>query len=737
MFRASALVRLSRASLVRCVASLPLRALAARSPAFVPRPILHPVPVMARTFATERSPLEDKFTKDMAGEDVEAMMREIEEQQTGGSKSAKTFTPPPSNETPVGEASKHEFQTETQKILNIVASSLYTEKEVFVRELISNCSDAMEKLRHLQVGGTAITDPEAPLEVTIYTDDTNRTLTIQDSGVGMSRDELVANLGRIGHSGSAEFIKKLTDMNQTQDRAAIIGQFGVGFYSAFMVGDKVTVYSRSANEGSPGYAWESDGSGSYTIREAQNVARGTKIVIRLKSTCREFSDRKTIENIVKKYSNFVGVPIRLNGDIVNTVKALWMMSKDRVTDQEHEEFYQFIAKAYDKPFYRLHYSTDSPINVRALLYFPSQHMEKYGMGRLEPGVSLFCRKVLIQSKARGLLPEWLRFVKGVVDSEDLSLNISREMLQDSALVGKLSTVLTKRILKYLDDEAKRDKKKYEQWFQDFGTFLKEGACTDYKYKEDIAKLLRMESSSAEEELTSLDKYIERMKSGQNEIYYLCVPSRQLAQDSPYYEGFKTKGLEVLFLYSSVDEFVMSHLAEYKGKKMVSAEAAKIENDTTETSPESDKSTESLSDKQVDELTTWMRECLSDKLTTVRQTKRLVGSPAVIVDHESAAFRKMMKFMDPNRAAALPKQQLEINPKHPIIVKLHRAHLAQPNLAKAVAEQVLDNALVAAGLIDDSRAMLPRLSKLLELSLEIPHDIAPIESTQNFAKKTVE
>eukprot|EP01112_Ceratiomyxa_fruticulosa_P011539 TRINITY_DN3133_c0_g1_i1.p1 TRINITY_DN3133_c0_g1~~TRINITY_DN3133_c0_g1_i1.p1 ORF type:complete len:941 (+),score=292.23 TRINITY_DN3133_c0_g1_i1:359-2824(+) len=639
------------------------------------------------------------------------------------SKPSKPIVIPTSNEVAIGESEKLDFQAETQKILNIVASSLYTEKEVFIRELISNCSDALEKLRHNQMTGEQkeVVDADLPLEVNIYSDEENKILIIQDSGVGMTKEELISNLGRIGHSGSAEFLKKISG-SDVADKGAIIGQFGVGFYSCFMVANKVKVFSKAAAPGSKGYLWESDGSGTYTIREAEGVSRGTKIVIHLKDNAAEFSAPKSVENIIKKYSNFVAVPIKLNGDIVNTIKALWCLPKDKISEEEHKEFYHFIAKAYDTPAYRLHYSTDSPINIRSLLYFPSQHIEKYGMGRMESGVSLFCRKVLIQNKARGIFPEWLRFVKGVVDSEDLSLNISREHLQDSALVQKLSNVLTKRVLKYLDDEAKKDPVKYEKWFEDFGLFLKEGVCTDYKWKEDVAKLIRMDSSHKFEgdlKMTSLDEYLTRMKPGQKEIYYLCVPARDYALSSPYYEAFQDKNYEVLFLYNSIDEFVMTHLNDYKGKKLVSAETAKLDAPEPKANTSSDNGV--LSETQITELTNWMRETLSDKVTSVKETKRLSSSPAVIVDHESSSFRKMMKFMDPNRQVELPKQQLEINPKHPIIVKLAHAHKTHPNMAKAVAEQILDNALVAAGLVDDSRSMLPRLNRLLEMTLEVPTD----------------
>jgi HSP90 family molecular chaperone len=399
---------------------------------------------------------------------------------------------------------------------------------------------------------------------------------------------------------------------------------------------------------------------------------------------------------------------------------LWTLPKGNVTEEEHKEFYQFIARAYDTPLFKLHYATDSPLNIRGLFYFPSQHMEKYGMGRLEPGVNLFSRKVLIQAKAKGILPDWLRFVRGVVDSEDIPLNISREHMQDSSLIQKLNSVLTKRILKFLEEENKKDPEVYSKWYQEFGTFLKEGVCSDFKWKEDIAKLLRFESSKLDiGNTTTLEEYVSRMKPDQKEIYYLVVPGRSYAEMSPYYEGFKSKDLEVLFLYTNMDDFVMSNVGEFGGKKLVSVEAAKID-DVLDPSKKADTD---LTHEQVDELCNFIRETLSSKVTVVRETKRLLNTPALIVDHESASYRRMMRYVDPSRMPELPKQQFEINTKHPILKKLYAQKSTHPNVAKEVTEQLFDNALVAAGLLDDSRGMLQRLNKLLEKALDAQEDIA--------------
>jgi len=619
-------------------------------------------------------------------------------------------------ETITSQPKKHEFKSETSKLLGIVAHSLYTDREVFIRELISNASDALEKIRHLHLTTGEYEDKYLDLEIHLSTDDKKKTITIQDFGIGMSQEELVENLGTIAHSGTQEFLKQL-EASSSPNKANVIGQFGVGFYSAFMVGKQVKVYSRSAKPGSKGYCWISDGSGEYSIAEADGVSRGTKIVIELRDSAQEFSKKKNVENIIRKYSNFVGFPIKLNGERVNTVKPLWMLPKGSITEADHKDFYQFLSKSYDEPLYHLHFTSDSPLSIRSIFYIPEQHTEKYGMGKMEPGVSLFSRKVLIQAKIASLLPDWLRFVKGVVDCEDVPLHLSREHLQDSELIRRLGNVLTSRLLKDFQEQARKDPKKYnEKFWHEFSAFLKEGVCTDMKWKEELAPLLRMESSNtADGELISLDDYIARMPPEQTSIYYLCVPSRPLALLSPYYEGFKRKGIEVLFLYTGIDDFVMQNLVEYQGKRMASIESAEVPGDNKQAEEED----VSMSEKEAEDLSKWMKSILVDRVSAIRQTQRLVTSPAIIVDHESASFRRMMKFADPSRPQKLPKQRLEINTRHPIMMKLNTARKTNPAFASMVAEQIFDDALIAAGLLEDPRAMLGRLNNIMEAALSNP------------------
>jgi TNF receptor-associated protein 1 len=354
-------------------------------------------------------------------------------------------------------AVRREFQAETRQLLDIVTHSIYTDKEVFVRELISNASDALEKLRHLQSTGTNIQNAELEPQIVITTDEKAGTLTIADTGVGMSKDELIDNLGTIARSGSKAFLEQLKDKSPGESGDAlsgIIGKFGVGFYSAFMVADKVEVFSQSAVPGRKSHLWRSDGSGSFEVAESDDVTRGSKIVIHLKDSCKEFGTKAKVESIIRRYSNFVSFPIVLDGDTVNTVQALWTKSESEVTDEEYTEFYKFIANAFDEPAYRLIFKADAPIELKTLFFIGSSHTEKFGYARLEPGVSLYSRKVLIERNSPDILPDWMRFVRGVVDSEDLPLSLSREKMQDSRLIHKIRDVLTRRIIRFLEREVR-------------------------------------------------------------------------------------------------------------------------------------------------------------------------------------------------------------------------------------------------------------------------------------------
>ena len=660
-----------------------------------------------------------------------------------------------------GGAETREFQAETRRLLDIVTNSIYTDKDVFLRELISNASDALEKFRYLQVNNNVVAGSEQPAEITITTNAEANTITISDSGIGMTKEELVSNLGTIARSGSKQFVQSLKDGGGAGNGGSegIIGQFGVGFYSSFMVSDSVTVESVSASKpaadaaGKP-HRWSSDGSGVYTIESTDGSAspdlvRGSKITMRLKESCKEFADPARVKEIIKRYSSFVSFPIRVNGDVVNTVSAIWMNDKKDVTPEQYQDFYKFLTSAYDKPKYTLHFRTDAPLDLKCLFYIPSFHTEKFGLGRIEPGVNLYSRKVLIESKPADLLPDWLRFVKGVVDSEDLPLSLSREKPQDSKLLGRIRDVLVRKLVRFLEEQSKADPAAFKEFYIEYNYFLKEGICHDFRFMDSISKLLLFETSTHDAAaMCSLDDYVSRCAPEQKSIYYLVAPSRDAALASPYYETFKKHGIEVLFLYSTIDDFVMNNIKTFAGRSLVSAETSSVDLAAEGNKPKADG--EGAGGKDGDAATAgaagadsaaadapltadesaalcaWLRSALGNKVREVRTTTRLSDSPAIVTDHESGALRRMMKMVDQanaGRASELPPQVLEINPQHKIIRRLYAASCsasASSEASKAVAElvagQVFDNCLVAAGLVDDPRQMLPRLNRILEQTL---------------------
>ena len=607
---------------------------------------------------------------------------------------------------------QYEFQAEVRQLLDIVIHSLYTEKEIFVRELVSNAADALEKLRHLQITEKEVFDDRLPLEINLTTDDAAKTFTIQDFGVGMTRAELVENLGTIAHSGSKAFLKALSESEAKA--TSLIGQFGVGFYSAFMVAKRVRVYSHSWRPAEAGQAWESDGAGSYTIEEAEGQRRGCKIVVELKDECAGFASASTIEAVLKRYSSFVPFPINLNGKRVNTVQALWLRGKNEIKDDEYTEFYKFQANAFDTPRLRLHFSADAPLAINALLFVPEENPERFGLARAEPAVALYCRKILIDPHPKDLLPEWLRFLKGVVDSEDLPLNISRELPQDRALIGRLGRVITRRFLKFLEEEAKDRPDGYKEFHRRFGVYLKEGAALDETHQKDLLKLLRYESSLTEKDATtSLADYVSRMKEAQKEIYYLVGPNRAAIEAGPYLEGFRARNLEVLFCYESVDEYVMAHAHEFDSKRLVAADQADLKLEELPKPPGED----ALSEDQQRALAAWLKETLGDRVAEVKAGDRLVDSPALALNADkfmTPHMRRMMRAMRVEGAEDTPPRiELQFNPRHAVIKHLAAAREAKPEVAKLVAEQVLDNALIAAGLLDDPQKMVARIYKLLE------------------------
>ncbi|MFP4166543.1 MAG: molecular chaperone HtpG [Opitutales bacterium] len=612
---------------------------------------------------------------------------------------------------------RHEFQAEVKQLLDIVVNSLYTDKEIFVRELISTASDATEKLRHIQYTEKDIFDPDLDLEIQVMTDEENGALTIRDFGVGMTHDELVENLGTIAHSGSQAFLQAVKEKGELS--ANMIGQFGVGFYSVFMAADSVKVYTRSWRPEAECLCWSSDGSGSYEIEPVEGERRGTRIVIQLKEECKDLAKKDRVERIIKNYSSFVQFPIKVDGEKLETVEALWLKNKKDITEEEYKAFYKFQANAFDEPRFWLHFSSDAPLAINALLFVPTENMEGYGFGRMEPGVALYCKKVLIDDSPKNLLPDWLRFLRGVVDSADLPLNISRESMQDSSLMQKLNKVITKRFLKTLEDKAKNEPETYDEFWKAFGLFLKEGVTTDYTHREQLLKLLRFESSYTEPgQTTGLSDYLSRAPEGQNEIYYLSGASREAIESGPYLEAFRARKIEVLYLYEPIDEFVMNHARSFEEKNFVSADSDEIDLNAIAPEEPETKTEEPLDSESSEKLCEFIREKLDGSVSEVSIGERLVKSPAMIVNADkmmTARMRKMMKAMQQkgSEAPGEPPVKLQINPRHPLVKNLAALRESDDELAGLISEQLLDNARAAAGQLEDPSGMVQRNYRLLE------------------------
>ena len=613
-----------------------------------------------------------------------------------------------------------EFKSEVKQLLDIVIHSLYTEKDIFLRELISNSADALEKFRHQQLVDDNVFDKEAPLEINISFDEEAHTLTITDSGIGMSKEELEENLGTIAHSGSKNFLTELAEA--AKEDVNLIGQFGVGFYAAFMVADKVTVQSRSYLPDAEGCQWESVADGSYTLSPCPGLHRGTKIILELNEEAHDYASEFDIKRIIKQYSNFVPFPIKVKGDEVNTVQAVWTKSKSEISDEEYNDFFKFVGNASDDPLCHLHFSTDAPLAIKALLYVPKDNFEELGFGRMDPGVSLYCKKILIEQHSKDILPEWLRFAKGVIDSEDLPLNISRQALQENALVAKINKVITGRFLKYLAELAKKEPETYEKVWKTFGIFLKEGATSDFMHREAIAKLLRFESSKSEPgKQISLADYVERMGEEQKDIYYINGPSREAIEAGPYLEAFKKDDIEVIYTMEPIDDFVFSHLGDFDGKNMVSADRADLELPTKEEKKAEDQAEEkqeALESAVAESLIKWMKDTLGDKVKDVIASHRLVDSPAIIVNPDGVFTSSMERIMNAtNQEHQISKKNIEINTSHELIKSLASIRGQDETFAAHVAEQIYDNAMIQAGLMVEPRAMVERSYEIMQRALK--------------------
>ncbi|NMW22244.1 MAG: molecular chaperone HtpG [Chlorobiaceae bacterium] len=607
-----------------------------------------------------------------------------------------------------------EYKAEMKQLLDLIVHSLYTHPEIYLRELISNASDALSKVRFNSLTDQDIIDREAELAVRISIDTAELTFVIEDSGVGMTEEELIANLGTVAKSGTLGFMQALKEQQKELD-GNLIGQFGVGFYSVFMVTDEVTVETRSAKPGSDGFRWRSSGQGTYTIEKIDKAERGTKISFKFKESSKEFAEEYRVEQIVKKYSNFVDFPIYLGEKQLNSITALWQRSKSELKDDEVNEFYKFIANDYQDALDYLPVSVEGMVTFKALLFLPKEAPPEmlYRQGDLENrGPQLYVKKVLIQQECRDLLPEYLRFIAGVVDTEDLSLNVSREVVQSSPVMAKIRQILTGKILGWFETLAKEQPEKFKTFYKAFGPVIKIGLNTDYTNREKLIELLRFESTkTGADEYVTLKEYSERMGADQKEIYYHSGSSRAQLLAHPNLEYFQNKGIEVLLLSDPVDVFVIPSIHEYDKKPLKSIEKADID-----FSSQKNEAAEPLPENLLNPVLKLFRETLGEGVEDVIESHRLVSSPVTLVsgkDGLDSQMEKMMKMMKSDMPAG--KRILEVNTSHPIIRNLAGMIMANENnpLIRTAMKQLYEGALLLEGGLDSTTAFLSRMNELIE------------------------
>ena len=613
------------------------------------------------------------------------------------------------------------FQTEVEQMLNLVIHSLYSNKEIFLRELISNGSDALDKLRFLALSDASLYESDSNLRITVDYNEALKTISITDNGIGLTWDEAVQNLGTIAKSGTKEFLSHLSH-DKAKD-SQLIGQFGVGFYSAFIVADKVTVISRRAGVApEDGIVWESSGEGKFTIKKQKKESRGTQIVLHLKDDADEFLSDWRLRSIVTKYSDHIGWPIEMKKassednkeevvsfETINKATALWTMQKSDITDDDYKALYKHISHDYQDPLTWSHNHVEGKHDYISLLYIPSHASFDLWQQEAKHGLKLYVKRVFIMDDAVQFLPRYLRFVKGIVDASDLPLNVSREILQDNKQVESIRGACTKRVLALLEKMSTENSDQYQTFWREFGLVLKEGPIEDFANREAIAKLLRFSTtiSGSEEETVSLSDYVSRMKEGQDKIYYVTASSYNAAKHSPHLEIFKKKEIEVLLLSDKVDEWLVGYLSEFDGKKLQSISKGKIDIDDTEVKAE---------EKTLEPMLKQIKEVLGDKVKEVQITHRLTDSPACVVADEHDMGFEMQRILQAS-GQKLPESKpiFEVNPEHALIKRLHGiaddAHFAE--WVNVLFEQAV---LAEGGQLDNPADFVHRVNQLLMISM---------------------
>ncbi len=623
------------------------------------------------------------------------------------------------------------FQTEAKQLLHLMIHSLYSNKEIFLRELISNASDAIDKVRFQSLSNPDLVGEDVNYNIRVDLDKDASTVTITDNGIGMSRDDAIANLGTIAKSGTSQFFDSLT--GDQQKDAQLIGQFGVGFYSSFIVADNVVVESRSAAQApEDGVRWSSAGEGDFEVETITREDRGTSIILHIKPEEEEFLDSWRVRSVIKKYADHISVPVIMKGEAmppaegeeaqepedetVNTAKALWTRSRSDVSDDEYHEFYKHVSHDYQEPLVWSHNKVEGKLDYTSLVYIPSKAPFDMWQREAPRGLKLYVQRVFIMDEAEQFLPLYLRFVKGIVDSNDLSLNVSREILQKDPAIDSMRSALTKRVLDSLEKLAKNDSEKYQSFWAEFGQVMKEGPAEDQNNKEKVANLLRFATTQGDSEVQdqSLHDYIARMKEGQDKIYYVAADNYSTAKNSPHLEVFKQKDIEVLLLSDRIDEWLMSHLMEHEGKQLQDVTKGSL--DLGDLEGEEEKQEQEKIEEDFKDLVGRIKDVVGEKVEEVRITHRLTDSPACLVVNDDEMGMQMRRILESaGQEVPATKRIFELNPKHPLVEKL-RAEQDSERFSDLTLVLFDQSMLAEGGQLDEPSSYVQRLNNLLlELS----------------------
>ncbi len=620
------------------------------------------------------------------------------------------------------DATTYNFQAEIQQVLHILVHSLYTEREIFIRELISNASDALNRAQFQALTDRDMRDPDAALEIRVKVDEEAGTLTISDSGIGMTRDDLINNLGVIAKSGARAFIEAMQAAQNKEAAQQVIGQFGVGFYSVFMAADRVRVVTRSHKLDEPAWAWECDGGTAYTISPAEREQRGTDVIVTLKPDARELLQVWKVKDVIRKHSDYVSFPIYVGDEesAVNQQTALWRQDPKQVEAEKYVEFYKTFTFDFEAPLKHIHFRAEVPLEFYMLLYVPASNQTPMFSQRKQPGLRLYARKVLIQDYCTDLLPDYLSFLHGVVDSEDLPLNVSRETVRSDLLMSQLKKAVTKRVLGEFKKMAENEREAFLKVFEQFGRFIKQGVALSPQDKDDLLPLLFFPTTHADSaEPATLRDYVGRMVTNQKDIYYIVADDLHSARRSPHLDAFKQRGIEVLFMTDPVDPILLTSLHEFEGHTLRSVDDAGLDlSDIGTVQPDQTPTQEPVAEADFEAVRARFEGVLGERVKGVRASKTLVGSPARLVSDDSDAQAQMFRI---NRLLQrdydLPVKTLELNPRHPLIHNL--THQLDGPLTEMVIEQVFETALLQDGIHPDPASMADRLTKLMEAATSRP------------------